>query len=63
MKNKRISKYIIVLVLAIIVRLLFAVVAPAETQQYISLVIIVLAIVAFFTWDYVDGKRRQKNED
>jgi len=59
-KNKRLVKYIIVLAAAIIARILFAVFMSIEAQKYIGLIIIPLAIAAFFTWDYIDRRGNQK---
>lgn len=57
LKNKRVVKYITVLVVAIITRILLAIFAPIEAQKYIGLIIILLAIAAFFIWDYIDGRK------
>lgn len=59
-KRRKITKYIVVLVAAIIVRILFAFFAPIGVQKYAGLIIIIVAIAGFFTWDFVDEKRRYK---
>ena len=58
-KKRKIIRYIVVLVLAIIVRILFAFFAPIEVQKYAGLIIIIAAIVSFFTWDYLSEKHKR----
>ena len=57
MKKKRLVRYAVVLVAAVIVRILFAIFASIEAQKYIGLIIIILAIAAFFIWEYLDRRR------
>lgn len=62
-KKRKIIKYIVVLVAAIIVRIIFAFFAPIEVQKYAGLIIIIVAIAGFFMWDYIDERderRRRK---
>lgn len=59
-KKRKIIKYIVVLAAAIVVRVLFAFFAPIEIQKYIGLIITVVAIATFFTWDYLDEKGKRK---
>lgn len=58
-KNNRFVKYAVVLAAAAIARIVFAIFTPIESQKYISLIIIVLAIAAFFIWDYI-GRSKDK---
>lgn len=60
MKKRKVIKYVVVLAAAVIVRILFAFFAPIEVQKYAGLIIIIGAIAGFFTWDYLDEKRRKK---
>ena len=59
-KKRKVIKYVVVLALAIIIRILFALFTPIEVQKYAGLIIIIVAISGFFMWDYVDEKRRKK---
>ena len=57
--KSRVIKYIVVLTIAIISRILFAVYGSMAIQKYAGLIIIILAIAAFFTWDYIDRKKHK----
>lgn len=58
-RKGKVFKYVIVLVVAIIVRILFAFVLPLEAQKYVGLFIIIAAIIAYFTWNYIDVKKKK----
>ncbi len=60
MKKRKIIRYVVVLVAAIIVRLLLAFLIPIEVQKYAGLVIIIAAIAVFFTWDYLGEKKARE---
>jgi C4-dicarboxylate transporter len=57
LKNKKAAKYIVVLAAAVAARIILAFILPFETQKYAAIIIIVLAITVFFTWDYMDKRR------
>lgn len=59
-KNKRVVRYIVVLLASVVMRILIAVLAPIEAQKYIGLIIILLAIAIFFIWDYIDRRKNEK---
>lgn len=59
-RKRKIIKYIVVLAAAMVLRILLAFFAPMEIQKYVGLIIIIVAIATFFTWDYLDEKGRRK---
>ena len=58
--KQRILQFGIILVCAVFLRVTLALIAPFELQQYFSFGVLLAAIVSFFTWDFLRGKKKDK---